>query len=184
VGIGVLVAGKEIMLVYLAGGVSGLTVKAAIGWREYVAERLSIAGIEVRDPLRGAEGEQHKLKKLGPTKDDSDDPAMSDKAFFTRDRWDVLTSDVILCNLAGAERVSIGSMFELAFGVIHNKLNVIVLDKSPKDLHDHVFVRESGVVFYNLDEAIDYILSCSGGERKRARRRSSAIHKTGQTASS
>ena len=159
-GIGVLVAGKEIMLVYLAGGVSGLTVKAAIGWREYVAERLSIAGIEVRDPLRGAEGEQHKLKKLGPAKDNSDDPAMSDKAFFTRDRWDVLTSDVILCNLAGAERVSIGSMFELAFGVMSNKLNIIVLDKH--NLHDHVFVRESGVVFYNLDEAIDYILSCSG----------------------
>ena len=167
-GIGVLDAGREEMRIYLSGGITGLTVKAALGWREYVAERLSTASIEVCDPLRGAEGEQHKLKKLGPTKDDSDDPAMSDKAFFNRARWDVLTSDMTLCNLVGAERVSIGSMFELAFGVIHNKLNVIVLDKSTKDLHNHVFVRESGIVFYDLDEAIDYLLSCAGEDGKKS----------------
>ena len=150
------------MRIYLSGGITGLTVKAALGWREYAAERLSAASIEVCDPLRGAEGEQHKLKKLGPTKDDSDDPAMSDKAFFNRARWDVLTSDMTLCNLVGAERVSIGSMFELGFGVMANKLNVIVLDKTQNSLHNHVFVRESGIVFYDLDEAIDYLLSCAG----------------------
>ena len=150
------------MRVYLSGPISGLTVNQAQSWREYVTERLLAKGFEVLNPLRGAEGQQSPRKRLSSRSPEAA-PELSDRAFVTRDRHDVLNCDVVLCNLAGAERVSIGAIFELAWAMMANKLTVIVLERKDNS-HNHAFVREAGLVFPALDEAVDYILTCAGEE--------------------
>lgn len=150
------------MRVYLSGPISGLTVNQAQSWREYVTERLRARGCEVLNPMRGAEGQQPPRKRLS-SKSPDDAPELSDRAFVTRDRYDVLNCNVVFCNLTTAERVSIGSLFELAWAMAANKLTVIVMEKKGS-LHSHAFVREAGLVFNDLDEAIDYTLTCMGEE--------------------
>ena len=150
------------MRVYLSGPISGLTVNQAQNWRGYVTERLLAKGFEVLNPLRGAEGQQPPRKRLS-SKSPEDAPELSDRAFVARDRYDVLNCDVVLCNLIGAERVSIGTLFELAWAMMANKLTVVVMEKRD-NIHSHAFVREAGLVFHDLDEAVDYILTCAGEE--------------------
>jgi len=141
------------MQVYLAGSISNLLPGQALGWRSAVTERLLAAGFVVADPLRGAE--HNPRRKIRP--DTYDTPVLGDKAIVRRDMLDVLTSDIILANLLKAKTVSIGTMFELAWAVAFNKLAVIVLDS--KNLHLHPFTRESGVIFRDLDEAVEFVIA-------------------------
>lgn len=97
--------------------------------------------------------------RIAQEADARDNPRISDKALVMRDRSDVHASDVILVNLLGSRIVSIGTMFELAWANLLHKLIVIVVD--PENVHaKHPFVRESGVLFSDLESAVDYVKSC------------------------
>lgn len=151
------------MKVYLSGPITGLTFKQAESWREHAAHRLlTEGGFEIRDPLRGKAasllpGSRQQLAYKNYPKI----PEMTGKAFVMRDHWDVESCDAVLCNLIGAKAVSIGSVFELAWAMDMHKLIVIVMEEKG-NTHDHAFVRESGLVFHDLDVAIDYLLYCAG----------------------
>lgn len=148
------------MKVYLSGPITGLLPNEAQGWREYAAERLLECGFEVRNPLRGERALQPRrrryLQRNYPAV-----PQLSDKAFLARDRYDVLSCDIVLCNLLGTETVSIGSLFELAWAMNAQRLVIIVMEEKG-NVHNHPFTREAGIIFSDLDEAIDYLLSCGG----------------------
>ncbi len=90
------------MKVYLSGPITGLRPSAAEGWRTEVAQRFVDAGMEVADPLRGTEKLHNRRKKIILKKYPKDEPALSDKAFVDRDRYDVRTSDVIFVSLLEA----------------------------------------------------------------------------------
>ncbi len=148
------------MKVYLSGPISGLTPKEASEWRDYAAERLVGEGnFVVRDPLRGTARQFPRRKKF-VFKNYPDVPDMTGRAFVMRDLYDVLTSDAVLCNLLGAKTVSIGSVCEVAWAMLQRKIMVLVIEKG--SLHDHEFLKECGLVFNDLDVAIDYLLSCGG----------------------
>ena len=159
------------MQIYLSGPISDTSFDDASSWRDYAAKKLEAAGFVVRDPLRGKSFLSSQLSPGSTAKIDReayeklDNPLLSDKALFRRDKLDVLSSDIVFCNFSEAKKASIGSIFELSLAEDHKKLVVIVLNKTAKeDSHDHPFVRESGVIFYDFEAALDYIVSCSVGD--------------------
>ena len=156
------------MQVYLSGPISDTSVDDASSWRDYAIKKLEAAGFVVRDPLRGKSFLSSQLTPGSETKIDResyeklDNPLLSDKALFRRDKLDVLSSDIVFCNFSEAKKASVGSIFELSLAEDHKKLVVIVLNKTAKeDSHDHPFVRESGVIFYDFEQALAYIISCN-----------------------
>jgi hypothetical protein len=150
------------MNVYLSGPISGCTFKGASDWRDGVAGVLRGAGFGVRDPLRGKSflSNQKKYANIDPsTYEPLKRPDLSDKALVNRDHSDIVESGIVLVNLIDAKRVSIGTMFELAWAM-HLRRHAVIVMEPEGNLHDHPFVREAGVVFPDLDNAINYILSC------------------------
>jgi hypothetical protein len=141
------------MIVYLSGGITGKTRSRAGNWRMLVSKELVEAGFGVLNPLRGGSylSTQANDVPLG----------LSDKALKQRDKLDVKTCDIILANFSGAERVSIGSLMEIAWAEELGKLIVVVMDE--RGFHDHPFVREVAIVFHDLREATSYIVSCQEG---------------------
>ncbi len=63
------------------------------------------------------------------------------KHLFNRDKNDVITSDALLVNLYGATKVSIGTMFEIAWAHILNIPTVVVMES--ENIHVHPFVSEA-----------------------------------------
>lgn len=154
------------MKVYLSGPITGLRPSAAEGWRDEVAQKFVDAGMEVADPLRGTEKLHNKRRKIIPKRYAKDQPALSDKAFVQRDIFDCRTADVIFVNLLEATEKSIGTICEIAFNMIFGNICVIVM--KPSNVHNHPFVREGGVIFENLDDAVAYVISCVPEEKEAA----------------
>jgi hypothetical protein len=150
------------MNVYLSGPISGCTFKGASDWRNGVSSLLREAGFGVRDPLRGKSflSNQKRTNSIDPKDYEAlKRPDLSDKALVNRDHSDVVESGIVLVNLVNAERVSIGTMFELAWAM-HMRHHAVIVMEPEGNIHDHPFVREAGVIFPDLEAAIDYILSC------------------------
>ena len=149
------------MRVYLSGPITGLTPAEATGWRDHATKRLVEEGnFVVRDPLRGTARQFPKRKKF-VFKNYPDVPDMTGRAFVMRDLHDTLTSDAVLCNLLGAKIVSIGSVCEVAWAMLKRKIVVLVMEDRG-NVHAHEFLKECGLVFNDLDVAINYLLSCGG----------------------
>jgi len=92
-----------------------------------------------------------------------DDPLANNHSIFERDRWMVEQSDIILANLTGATRASIGSMFELAWASILGKYVVVVMEK--QNVHRHAFVLQAAdVIFEDAETAVEYLKRLSLGE--------------------
>lgn len=144
---------------YLSGPITGCTYKGATEWRKAVRMDLEDAGFTVFDPMRGKSFLSNQTRISDEAGAGDKNPRISDKALVMRDRADVAAADIVLVNLLGARIVSIGTMFELAWANLLHKLTVIVVE--PDNVHArHPFVRESGVVFTDLDAAVDYVKSC------------------------
>jgi len=146
------------MKVYLSGPISDCTYKGATGWREAVADELRQAGYTALDPMRGKSFLSNQKRIEREVYEGMHDPRLSDEALYQRDLADVTACDILLCNLSGATKVSIGSMFEVAWGALLHKIVVGVWDAG--DIHDHPFPRRATIVFRSLEAAMEYILSC------------------------
>lgn len=140
--------------VYLAGPISGLTYGQGQEWRAYSRDILAPVGISGYSPLR-AKGF---LKNHGVLNGGYEwNPMASDRGIITRDRNDVMTSDALLVNLAGATTVSIGTMIELGWADAYRKPVVCVMDVNG-NLHEHPMVRELiGYRVPDLDTALNVV---------------------------
>jgi nucleoside 2-deoxyribosyltransferase len=123
--------------VYLAGPISGLSYEAAQDWRK-MATRMLAPDIACFSPLRckqflAAEGilegsyEHH--------------PLATSRGIMTRDHNDCLTADLLLVNLLGTQRVSIGTCMEIAWAHAYRKPVVLVMEEG--NVHDHPMVNEA-----------------------------------------
>ncbi len=138
--------------VYLCGPITGITYEEAEeGWRVRARKYFEDLGIEVLSPLRG----KYFLKGQGEIRDSAElkELIASTKGIVTRDKNDCFTAGVVLANLTGAGRVSIGSMFEYGWASAWNKPIVTIIE--PKgNIHEHSFIREvSGFCTPSEDEA-------------------------------
>ncbi len=140
--------------VYLAGAIAGLPYKDAVDWREYATRKLAVKAIDAYSPMR-AKKFLAERSVLGGA--DEAHPLTSIKGIVTRDRYDVMTSDMLLVNLLGAERVSIGSMFEMAWADMLRKPVVVVMETD--NIHQHLFLHETaGFIVSTLDEALETVI--------------------------
>lgn len=122
--------------VYLIGPMSGVSYDDSNRWREEAREYFKRYGIEVLSPL-------DRQRDLANSKSISDTyptrPFGTAKSVIRSDHRDVQEADALLANFSGAKKVSIGSIFELAWGWENNKPIVIVEDH----LHKHAMIDEA-----------------------------------------
>lgn len=124
--------------VYLAGPISGLTFDAAEGWRHAFSSAVDDR-IECFSPLRGKDFLACRgiLEGSYP-----EEPLATDQAITARDRHDCTNADLVVFNLLGTTRVTIGTMIELGWADAHRIPAILVIEKEGNP-HDHPMVRQT-----------------------------------------
>jgi nucleoside 2-deoxyribosyltransferase len=154
------------MKIYLTHPITGLTYDEVMGYYEPTIKRLRDAGWEVLYPMLGKEylrTTEGALKPAGVNQG----VFSTDHAIVKRDNWMVQEADVVYANLEGAERVSIGSCFELAWAHQLGKYVVLVLGWADqiKNPHSHAFVLEAaGAILPSHEAALTYLERLGKGE--------------------
>ena len=140
--------------VYLAGPISGLTYDQGQDWRQYAVKRFAELSPEIKaySPLRAKEY----LRAYGQLEQGYEQhPLSSEKGITTRDRNDASWSDLIIFNLLGAKRVSIGTCIEIGWADSHRVPMVLVIEKEGNP-HDYPIIREvCGFRTDSLDDGIN-----------------------------
>lgn len=125
-------------VVYLAGGIAGLTGAEARRWRDTARECFQVYGLEVRDPMRDSWA-FHDDYVISPDFNDYKNLSMflSSRAIMSRNFNDIRQSEVLLVNLLGAPRPSLGTVMELGWAYALQKPTVVVMENSgnPHDAH-------------------------------------------------
>ena len=143
------------MKVFLSGPIKDLSYALATNWRNKVCDRLRPIGITCLSPLRN--------KKYLKDQDNITSELNNIRTHFYENKFDIMNSDIILVNLSEGKEISIGSLFELAWGHLLNKYCVVVMNEiSP--YRNHFFIKEAAsIIFEKLDDAVDYIAETFGG---------------------
>jgi len=136
--------------VYLAGPITSLSWTDATVWRTHVASELEPLGIICYSPLRF----KNYLSHLNNIADSYPEFGLSSpRGITTRDRWDAMRCDVLFVNFLGAQKVSIGTVMEIAWA--DSKRIPIVIAMEENNVHRHsMLVESAGYVCPTLEEAI------------------------------
>lgn len=157
--------------VYLSGPIMGLTyAEARNGWRMDFAAQMK-PGVTVLSPMRH---EGHLAEMTGPLTEGSypEHPFSTGKMLVAKDKLDIERCEVMVVNLLGAKKVSIGTVMEIGMAFQLGKTIVLVMeDKGTFDpgvygasfgdnIHEHPFVTEPAAVrVNNLDAAVAIVNS-------------------------
>ncbi len=148
--------------VYLAGPIGGLDYSQATEWRHRVKSELALHGIKCLSPMRA---EVFLRSHVGLLKDcqtteelgacGSPAIAMSTpRGITTRDRFDALNCSVLFANLLGAEKVSIGTVMEIAWADAYRRPSIVIMEEG--NLHEHAMLSEcAGFVVPSIREGIE-----------------------------
>lgn len=143
--------------VYLAGPIRSLSYGEATEWREYAKTVLADMGIDAMSPMRGKSYLKAETDVGGKRIADTyaEYPLSTMKAIVTRDRMDCTGCNAVIMNLRGAEKVSIGSVLEVAWADAARVPVILVMEKDGTNVHEHGMVREMcGFQVETLDEAL------------------------------
>ncbi|MFA4972364.1 MAG: nucleoside 2-deoxyribosyltransferase [bacterium] len=140
---------KHKLRCYLAGSVAHLTWDEAMRWRRAFAGRLRRAGFE---PLIPCEAEKVARNNGPMVAADSTAPGCSNQEIFARDLNMLWDADVVVANLRGAERASLGTAWELGWAYSNGVPIIAVVQ--PGDLHWHAFIIQSCTIVPTLDAAM------------------------------
>lgn len=150
------------MKVYLAGAISGLNYDQSEDWRIKAKASLKELGIAGYSPLRRKDF--LKTREVLGASDVIEGfydvhPLSTARGIMTRDHFDVKSSDALLVNLLGAERVSIGTVMEIAFAYAY-RIPVVVIVEEDNIHWQHPFIQEAcGYRVNNLEDGVDIIAS-------------------------
>lgn len=145
-------APRRSYLVYLSGPIAGLTFEGAQDWRNQV-QRVVADNIRCLDPLRGKEF----LKGTGVLDGSFYDHVLaSPRGITCRDHWDTERADIILVNLLGATKISIGTVMEIAWAKAYGKPVIAVLEDGNPHVHP-IVVECLDYRVSTLKEAIDIL---------------------------
>ncbi len=139
--------------VYLFGPVTGLTFEKADAWRKRAKKVLKPYGIKCIDPMRSLKF----LKKDGPisgTGREYKDELAKPAAVVMQNLRAVEKCDIMVGNLQGATRVSIGSVAELSWAFIKQKMVMAMVDEKEGNPHDHMHVNHMIHVKVNTFDAL------------------------------
>ena len=136
--------------IYLAGPISGLTYEGAQDWRDYFTNTID-PQIACFSPLRGKEY----LKMRGPLEGSyAEFPLSTDRGITSRDRNDCMGADLVVFNMLGAKRVSIGTMVEFGWADAARVPSVLIMEKEG-NVHEYPMVRE--IASFRVDNLKDAI---------------------------
>ncbi len=142
--------------VYLAGPITGLTYAGSTDWRAVAVKALAGEGLIGLSPMRGKEYLE-KFEVMDDTYQD-EHPLSMPAGIVARDRQDCMTADAVIVNLAGADRVSIGTMMELGWADAA-RVPIIVVHE-PGGIHDHAMMRQvAGYLCETLDQALEVAIA-------------------------
>ena len=110
--------------VYLAGPITDISNQTALSWREYAEEHFKKYNIHALSPLRFV------LENQFP----NDTWIYDDKYITMQCKNDIIQCDAVLVNFIGANvnKISVGTVIEIAWADILNKPVVTVLDETFK----------------------------------------------------
>lgn len=144
----------EGLKIYLAGPISGESYENVTEKIRMIRHHLEGVGYKVMHPMTGKGNLRTEIKFKSVGYDGI--PASSNHAIYERDKWMVRNADVVLFHLANTARVSIGSMFELAWAALEDKHTIVVMEND--NIHEHAFVFEAAdIIFPNLQSALGYL---------------------------
>lgn len=145
--------------VYLAGPITGLTFDEGQDWRIDAKEVFASFNIDARSPLRSKEY----LKDVGALASQYHNmhPLSSASGIVCRDRNDCVTAGVVLANLHGATRVSIGTVMEVAWADAARVPVILVAEEGNVHLHG-MMTEVAGYVVSDLETAYDIALTVLG----------------------
>jgi nucleoside 2-deoxyribosyltransferase len=148
-------------LVYLAGAIAGLKFDDATDWRIQAAYHLGDYGIETLNPMRAKEalGLRHGGRISTSFKDYADEGAFfRSRGIMVRDFNDVKRSDVLLVNLLGLEKPSLGTIMELGWAYALQKPAVVAIEASGNPHDNHPMIHEAiGFRVGSIEDAIDAV---------------------------
>ena len=146
--------------IYVAGSISGMSYEEAQDYFKTTSHILTNMGYDVLSPMIG---KTHLRTEIKLREKDYTHPVSTNHAIFGRDKWMVEQSDIVLCNLSNSgDRVSIGSMMELAWASMLNKHVIVIMQKD--NIHRHAFVLEAAdIVFTSLNEGLEYLSNLNSG---------------------
>ena len=152
----------EGLKIYLAGPISGESYDSVVSKIQMIRDRLAQLGYQVMHPMTGKGKLRTEIKFKSVGYDGV--PTSSNHAIYERDKWMVRQADVVLFNLGNTARVSIGSMFELAWAALEDKHTIVVMEQD--NIHEHAFVFEAAdIVLPNLTAALEYLETLAKGEQ-------------------
>ena len=150
--------------VYLSGPITGCTYEGCTDWRSYVQIALAQSNILAISPMRAKDY----LQQLdGPISGHGREYShmgvfSTPAAVVTRDRFDTQRADMILMNLLGADRVSVGTMIELGWADAA-RVPVVGIIEPQHNIHDHMFVNQLiGFRVATLDEGLHVVRATLG----------------------
>jgi hypothetical protein len=134
---------------FLAGPLTGISYGDALDWRTYVESKLP-SDVIAFSALRGKEY----VAKEAVLEDSYPEHLLSTpQGTITRDRYDISRCDALFVNFLKAERVSIGTVMEMAWADARRIPIILAMVKG--NIHDHAFVRQvAAFITGDLDEAI------------------------------
>jgi nucleoside 2-deoxyribosyltransferase len=147
--------------VYLAGPISGLGFDGCTEWRDSVIAILAEVGIKGLSPMRAKEYLRHAYDAVGGFSATCEEyaklsPLSGPRGIMTRDRFDATRCDVLLVNLLGADRISVGTVMEIAWADLCR--TPIVCAMEPGNIHEHAMVGEAiGFRCSSLGDAVHVV---------------------------
>lgn len=143
--------------VYLSGPIAGLNYDGATNWRDAVRAELHDFGIVGLCPMRGKEFLRD--RKGGISTAPLIHAQATDSAITTRDRRDTQSADMVLVNILGATKISIGTMIELGWADAARVPVVLLMERSGSP-YDHPIVRAiAGYRTHDMEEALAIIVA-------------------------
>lgn len=144
--------------VYLAGPISGCSYAGATDWRDQAICVLARAGIKGLSPMRAKDYLKSVESDVGFSSTCEEyghlSPLSGPRGIMTRDRFDATRCGVLLVNLLGASKVSVGTVMEIAWADLRRTPIVVAIEPSGNP-HEHAMVNEAiGFRCVTLDEAL------------------------------
>lgn len=151
--------------VYLAGPISGLGYADAVDWREHAIQQLRQSGIDGLSPMRAKEYMAAVTSDVGFSATCEEyghlSPLSSPRGIMTRDRFDATRCDVLLVNLLGATKVSVGTVMEIAWADLKRTPIIAIMESG--NVHEHCMINEAiGFRVGTLDEALHVVRAVLG----------------------
>ena len=143
--------------VYLAGPIAGLNYAGATEWREAAIAALAEYGIRGLSPMRAKEYLAHVEEFSQSCVTEGVVNVLSTpRSVMTRDRFDATRADMLLVNLLGATRVSIGTVMEIAWADLTRTPVVLIME--PGNIHEHAMIDQAiGWQVGSLEEALHIV---------------------------